>query len=853
MGEFGQVEGHRDNGDSAGSQTAMMANSRLPQGYEDGRFHLLGLGCYIKLEHSMIMSFCGLYRHGGSPPIAPRARSYSPCIPCDVCQLSAAIHIICRRRPRLTLASINKKELLKLGPEVTTYKSFTEPDNYSNEANWAVDGVVLMDRHSHFRFFLRLLFLMVSYIVQQLPQDYECRIDSDKFFEAFTILSEEPAEGGKNARAKPTTFNTASMNQEPSTSRDAGSEVSRADFHDTACAAGNQPPGNDSPLDSVMDLTPQTATPRRVNGGTWEFAPDGSLHTDSVNKRREQSLRWMDLLERRSKFIPSQHAVDFTALRTAISTGEGMGIRQLKNTKQVNLTARPGPASSSQHSLDSAKCLTALKEKRPRANEGLAEVAMILTANVSKIGDAVSNIHKTAQSSNSDSQRPAAAKNRKKISNKEAPPSSSHLMTKKSLAVVIDRTTYEPSLQERIRVHNEEIALDQHNSDLDYQDSSDDDDDEVELETYRIENLDPVGEDGNPTLETLNSSVRGNNIKSFLDTLQCEAVDDVIEDFRTALAMTKMQVSMTTVRSAGAMCSSTVGAVDVKPYEEETALTVANFWKQTEFLDGIILLSEVSTRSTRALLMLSLWSTMQWLGTVVDHALVGKGNMLSWNRRLVDDVLDCIKKHRNRLSAARCAPTMTLHASHYLPGLTKAKSYTTKIPRWYEDQQKRLQSVGNVCFSAIQEWLGFPPGVLPIIRASIVDTLISSNMYSILYVDSVWDVYRRPLKHLIHKHRGVRFSMPHARTVLQLFREEFTTHPVRTPDSLICKKLDTLQSLINNWGLVASSKSISSRFVTEADLDVQLSGTRMEVDEVGFLCRGSESPLTEFEDPNLSG
>jgi len=49
----------------------MIVNSRLPKGYEPGRFHLLALGLYFVLDHLLVPLFCGLAKHVGTPPIAP--------------------------------------------------------------------------------------------------------------------------------------------------------------------------------------------------------------------------------------------------------------------------------------------------------------------------------------------------------------------------------------------------------------------------------------------------------------------------------------------------------------------------------------------------------------------------------------------------------------------------------------------------------------------------------------------------------------------------------------------------------------------------------------------------------------
>ena len=123
MGEFGDVSGHRDDKDSAGALTCMISNSRLPPRYEPGRFHLLALGGYIRLTTTMIMNFCGLYRHGGTPPIAPEGeevvedayRMMTVCYPPQSMLSGAGVL-------STPLASLPRGGLLTLGPEITTYQ-----------------------------------------------------------------------------------------------------------------------------------------------------------------------------------------------------------------------------------------------------------------------------------------------------------------------------------------------------------------------------------------------------------------------------------------------------------------------------------------------------------------------------------------------------------------------------------------------------------------------------------------------------------------------------------------------------------------------------------------------------------
>ncbi|TFK67053.1 hypothetical protein BDN72DRAFT_859414 [Pluteus cervinus] len=55
LGEFGSIDGHRDLNDTAGALTTMIVNSDIPTTYERGRFHILGLGVYVDLEHQQSM------------------------------------------------------------------------------------------------------------------------------------------------------------------------------------------------------------------------------------------------------------------------------------------------------------------------------------------------------------------------------------------------------------------------------------------------------------------------------------------------------------------------------------------------------------------------------------------------------------------------------------------------------------------------------------------------------------------------------------------------------------------------------------------------------------------------------
>ena len=122
MGNFGMIDGHIDCLDCVGCLTTMMAMSRLPKGYEDGRFHLLALGIYVRLDYMKIVAFCGLNKHGGTPPIAPAGHSN---VADDAVRMMGVMYppeamINGSGSVKMILATLGKG-CLELPPEVTGY------------------------------------------------------------------------------------------------------------------------------------------------------------------------------------------------------------------------------------------------------------------------------------------------------------------------------------------------------------------------------------------------------------------------------------------------------------------------------------------------------------------------------------------------------------------------------------------------------------------------------------------------------------------------------------------------------------------------------------------------------------
>jgi hypothetical protein len=119
MGFFGLTAGHTDDGDDEAGLTCMISNSRIPDDYEPGRFHLFGPGMYVIVKPKSASIFSGLGRHGGTPPIAPFGAAVLP----DATRLVIVFYspkvALSPGGTSMPLASLPNGTPLLLGPEIT--------------------------------------------------------------------------------------------------------------------------------------------------------------------------------------------------------------------------------------------------------------------------------------------------------------------------------------------------------------------------------------------------------------------------------------------------------------------------------------------------------------------------------------------------------------------------------------------------------------------------------------------------------------------------------------------------------------------------------------------------------------
>jgi hypothetical protein len=152
MGFFGLTAGHSDKGDDEAGLTCMISNSRIPDEYEAGRFHIFGSGLYTVVNPRTISIFCGLGKHGGTPPIAPEGVEVLK----DATRLMIVLYCpkaaLSPSGSSIPFASLPNGTPLLLGPEVT---------------NPLCDSIILLCNFQFIFFF----FSMIADLVKRNLQD----------------------------------------------------------------------------------------------------------------------------------------------------------------------------------------------------------------------------------------------------------------------------------------------------------------------------------------------------------------------------------------------------------------------------------------------------------------------------------------------------------------------------------------------------------------------------------------------------------------------------------------------------------------------------------------------------------
>ncbi|KAK7460805.1 hypothetical protein VKT23_008734 [Stygiomarasmius scandens] len=178
---------HLDKQDSNGGYTGLTCGHDLPPGYEGGRFHLVELGGYVRLDGIKMVFFSGLRMHGGTPPLAPNDSA----IPDWAYRWTSVLYpqsIVLNGQGAVNVASKPDLSPLQLTPEMRDdYPENHDPSfiieaNHDpaiqypelhkpvrcREATFASDGDVMMSPQAIINFTSRSSFQLMVHTMRQL-------------------------------------------------------------------------------------------------------------------------------------------------------------------------------------------------------------------------------------------------------------------------------------------------------------------------------------------------------------------------------------------------------------------------------------------------------------------------------------------------------------------------------------------------------------------------------------------------------------------------------------------------------------------------------------------------------------
>ncbi|TRM55520.1 hypothetical protein BD626DRAFT_542385 [Schizophyllum amplum] len=211
MGKSG--DNHIDPHDAHAVLSTMLCHPSLPTGHQGGRFHVLPLGTYFKTDKPTVAGFSSLFKHSGTPPLAPPG--------CTEPSLAAVrLNIILYSHQHVlegtaysTLATLSgapqredrqdedgsadapgagpgaRDPVIRLPPPFTSplYERRTQLA-LASQSIFARDGTSIMSAQSHLNYVARSVVQIAIGVLRQMGQPV--RVDADGMLAAIQLVPE---------------------------------------------------------------------------------------------------------------------------------------------------------------------------------------------------------------------------------------------------------------------------------------------------------------------------------------------------------------------------------------------------------------------------------------------------------------------------------------------------------------------------------------------------------------------------------------------------------------------------------------------------------------------------------------
>lgn len=195
LGTFGVPCGHFDCNDCIAAFTNMITNSRLPDGWKTGFFHLIALGVYFELDDHVGCNFQGVWKHGGTGPFPPSPTAPSAPWAYRLSYISYPPQQMygdgtCRYRLAHSAGASGSDASLYLAPEMQPPANAPASSIVPTAASFFRDGHHFMDAQSQAEYIAQSLYLANRFHLSQVSPALSISFDVAKFFECFSYVDE---------------------------------------------------------------------------------------------------------------------------------------------------------------------------------------------------------------------------------------------------------------------------------------------------------------------------------------------------------------------------------------------------------------------------------------------------------------------------------------------------------------------------------------------------------------------------------------------------------------------------------------------------------------------------------------
>jgi hypothetical protein len=253
----------------------------------------------------------------------------------------------------------------------------------------------------------------------------------------------------------------------------------------------------------------------------------------------------------------------------------------------------------------------------------------------------------------------------------------------------------------------------------------------------------------------------------------------------------------------GTVCGEMIIALENKSREDNTAISLSNFWKIFGDFTKYTILQAAESRICKSLIMLSSCRAYSWVLFIATNATErpSEGQLL-WFQQLGRDV----ERHSNQMMFADGPSQVMFNSELYLPSLLPARQASVKLHRWTYNEEKQKHNTVRAITEIIETWLGFPSNCEKV-RSAIICTLTKQIPLSVLFLDEVWMAYFNPYPLVIHGNSKQRISDKHTNQILLKFEKAIQNHDLVKPESKERQMLVALQKQVEEWLHLMTSKA----------------------------------------------